>query len=53
MQSCQILKTKKDEEILSEETIEEDESQELPENTSDEISLDNTESESDNNEEKA
>tara|TARA_B100000965_G_scaffold381190_1_gene378414 strand:- start:73 stop:636 length:564 start_codon:yes stop_codon:yes gene_type:complete len=43
---------KKDEEILSEETIEEDESQELPENTSDEISLDNTESESDNNEEK-
>ena len=42
----------KDEEIIPEETTEEIDKQDLPENTSDEISEDNTESESDNNEEK-
>ena len=42
----------KDEEITTEETSEEIDNQELPENTSDGISLENNESESDNDEEK-
>ena len=42
----------KDEETTTEETSEEIDNQELPENTSDGISVENTESESDNNEEK-
>ena len=42
----------KDEEITPEENTEEIDNQELPENTSDEISVDKTESESGNNEEK-
>ena len=41
-----------DEEIIPQETSEEIDNQELPENTSDEISVENTKSESDNNEEK-